>query len=84
MRNLKKSKKEKAETRAAQNKRAAEKKKAAGLTRVSLWVPEEILQKCGLLERVGVIFAADKSKLVSAVLDADGLHEVSYQPNLLQ
>lgn len=53
----KKSKKERAATRKAQNERYRATKEAAGLRLVSVWVPAEALDKAGDLVKVGLVVA---------------------------
>lgn len=84
MRNDKKTKKEKSETRAEQTRRFLARKKAAGLIRVSLWIPAEIADKCAKLDRIGVVFADPSEKRrVSVLLENGRLSEISYHANLL-
>ena len=87
MRNVKKTKEEKAATRRAQNARAAARKKAQGLVRVTVWVPEEALEQVAALDRVGIVCvspdAVDKSKCI-LIRDPDGsFRPVVYQGRLL-
>lgn len=86
MRNVKKSKEEKAATRRAQNARAAARKKAQGLVRVTVWVPEEALEQAGDLDRIGIVCAGleakDKTRCV-LVRDPDGTYRaIPYQTHL--
>lgn len=51
----KKTKKELRETRKAQNARYRERKAAAGLVMVSVWVPAEALEKAGDVQKIGIV-----------------------------
>lgn len=53
----KKTKKERAATRKAQNERYRATKEAAGLRQVSVWVPAEALDKVSDLSKVGIVVA---------------------------
>lgn len=86
MRNVKKSPEERAATRRAQNARATARKKAQGLVRVSVWVPEEALEQVADLDRVGIVCVApearDKSRCI-LIRDPDGsFRPVVYQGRL--
>lgn len=84
--NMKKSKKEKAATRHAQNQRAAQRKKALGLKRISLWMPAEALDKAGNLDRIGIVLAeegADQTPCVLVRKQSGKLEIVPWQGRLI-
>lgn len=76
MRNTKKTPKEKAKTRHEQNQRAAKKKAALGLQRVSLWIPNGALEEAEKrnLSRIGIVFAEPEAdqRPTALVRTADG------------
>lgn len=81
----KKTKSEKAKTRAAQNERYRARKAALGLRQVAFWLPAELVEAVEGKERVGLVVAAEGVEVSPGVFEllADGrLRAVTAQVRL--